>query len=351
VGAAVDREHGAECLRFLLDCLRDAGWHSIHCDTCGKDLWIAENANRCQSCEPLTEQPRKPEPARWEPLWRALYTSFAESGFSPISTAQIMRSRRRSTLFIGAGLQIFEGAIYDGEPVSHGPLFVHQPVVRLNYLNSVHKPGYATGFVNLCTEQTQSNHSHHAAHLMAWLNALSFICVRPLEIVFERDRWVGGPFKGSQLQVRVGGHSIVGDAVFIDDGPAEASRMLPISDFSFGLERIVAAAGRSADFWPSIAPCGRAPGSGDRQALDALRTAVLLALGNVRASSRRHGRELRRLCRIAARLPQRFELGVTAMTFGSYWCEFLPKDGVGRDLGLAVEDVLSEVRRARGHNR
>lgn len=325
--------------------LESAGWERFHCAHCGTELWACEPANPCRKCSTRARNGPPCEEGSWRLTWELLRTFFNDLGYGATSTARIMRSRTRSTLFVGAGLQIFEDVIYDSLPPPKGRLFVHQPVVRLNYLGYSARAGYSTSFVNLCTEKSGSSPVAHAAQLMGWLQALRATSIRKLELVFEENRWRGGPFEGAQLTIRAAGAPI-GDGIFIDTGPKNAQSLLPISDFSFGLERISAARYEGGDFWPCLMPSSAA-GIAYRQSLDALRTAALLVLCNVAPSARRHGRELRRLYKIAALLPRSVDVCACINSFANYWSEFLPAAELRMNCESVVEAVSSGVDRAR----
>lgn len=257
-----------------------------------------------------------------------------------MSTTALASDRTRSTLFIGSGLQIFEPAMFDGAPTPTGRLFVHQPVLRLNYFQSTDQAGYGTSFVNLCTEEARGSECAFVEHFSAWVSALSAVGLSPevLELELESQPWTGGPFSGTQILLKA--HNVtIGDGIFITSASlSKAAELLPIVDFSFGLERIVGSINRSADFWPFVGPVPDALDADARAPLDALKSAVLLVSCGVEPSARRHGRELRRLYKRYATWRPRAAVGELVRVFYEYWNSFLPNSAT-----VSADEVCSKV--------
>jgi hypothetical protein len=331
--------------QILTDHLAGRSWREIQCPTCGERIWRRDIDGACQKCLALTGSVAR-VPVFWEEVWSRLRKTFVSAGFAQLSTISIATDRRRGTLFLGSGLQILEPVIFDESPQFKGPLFIHQPVVRLNYLSRTQHAGYGTSFVNLCTEQTRATAADYLVHLDLWLIAIRSTLGMKVEVALENCQWRGGPFEGTQLNVFAAG-VLVGDAIFIESASGGASTLLPIVDFSFGLERLVGAANGSRDFWPYVGPLPDSALAAHRTGLDAIKTATLLVLAGVSPSARRHGRELRRLYRrIAVQPPIRDTLEV-ARYFADYWRDFLPANSPASGYPLAEVNVVEGMQRAK----
>lgn len=301
-------------------------WLRTRCIGCGRRFWSVTTHSRCQRCSAAIEPHQTPFPVIWTEVWPILLRKMSSASFRAMSTVALARDRTRSTLFIGSGLQIFETVIFDGEPIPSGRLFVHQPVLRLNYFQSTDMAGYGTSFVNVCTEEARGSEIAFLEHLNAWVSALSAVGLSPevLELELVSQIWTGGPFSGTQILLKA--HNVtIGDGVFITSAALKkAACLLPIVDFSFGLERIVGSINRSADYWPFIGPLPDALMADARAPLDALKSAVLLVSCGVEPSARRHGRELRRLYKRYATWRTSTALGELVRVFYEYWSSFLP---------------------------
>lgn len=331
--------------QLLTDHLAGAAWRELDCPNCGARLWRRDTDGACQKCLSLTGAVAR-APVFWEEVWSQLRKTFVGVGFAQHSTISIATDRTRGTLFLGSGLQIFEPVIFDGSPQPKGPLFVHQPVVRLNYLSRTQHAGYGTSFVNLCTEQTRATAADYLSHLDLWLGAIRSALRAKVEVALEDRLWRGGPFGGTQLNVFAAGVP-VGDAVFIESASGAASALLPIVDFSFGLERLVGAANGKRDFWPYVGPLPDSAHAARRAGLDAMKTATLLVLAGVSPSARRHGRELRRLYRLTAAHPPVRDTLEAARYFADFWREFLPAESPRTAYPLVEVNVAEGVQRAK----
>lgn len=260
-----------------------------------------------------------------------MYTHFASAQFVTANRSDIANPAGRDTQFVGAGLQVFEDGIEQGLDPPTMPLFVPQPVIRLNYWDVVGvSDATSTSFVNLCTEHAQSSMREFHRHLDVWLDMLVKLGIKldDTTIIFPPERWHGGPFSGPCLSVIVGGTE-VGDAILIDEGGAKATGYLPIADFSFGLERIVAMLnpGLQYSFFLGALPESMLPEN--ERPIDRLRTATLICMSGVAPSSRGHGRHLRRAVRDALQQGPVLDFAAAIVHAHSYWSQFIkPKRGL-----------------------
>jgi hypothetical protein len=231
----------------------------------------------------------------------------------------------RATQFVGAGLQVFEDGIEQGLAPPAMPLFVPQPVIRLNYWAAVGvRDATSTSFVNLCTEHAQSSLTEFLRHLDIWLDLLVVLRIRldDTNIVIGAERWRGGPFSGPCLSVEVDGTE-VGDAILIDEGAPEASGYLPIADFSFGLERIVAALNPGLRYSLFLGALPESALPENERAIDRLRTATLICMSGVNPSSRGHGRHLRRAIREALLEGSALDFAAAIVHAHGFWSQFM----------------------------
>jgi hypothetical protein len=227
---------------------------------------------------------------------------------------------------VGAGLQVFEDGIEQGLVPPAGPLFVPQPVIRLNYWADVGvTDATSTSFVNLCTEHAQSSLKEFLRHLDIWLDLLIDLRIRleRTSIFFGTERWRGGPFSGPCLSIEVDGTE-VGDAILIDESAPEAKEYLPIVDFSFGLERIVAALNPGFRYSLFLGALPESVLPENERAIDRIRTATLICLSGVAPSSRGRGRHLRTAVREAVQYGSAVDFFAAIVHAYGYWSQFIP---------------------------
>lgn len=309
--------------------LKSRGWCSCECRWCGT-LFLARPARDgcrrrgCGSAVPRTVttcfRPRFPEQ-----VWQSVSTHFASAQFVATNRRDIANPSGRDTQFVGAGLQVFEGGIERGLDPPAMPLFVPQPVIRLNYWNAVGvTDATSTSFVNLCTEHARSSLTEFLRHLDVWLDLLVKLRIRldDTTILHAPERWRGGPFSGPCLSVVVSGTE-VGDAVLIDEVGTGATGYLPIADFSFGLERIVAALNPGLPYSLFLGALPESALPMNERAIDRVRTATLMCMSGVDPSSREHGRHLRRAVNDVLRQGSALDFAAAIEHAHEYWSQFI----------------------------
>lgn len=236
----------------------------------------------------------------------------------------IVNPSHRGTQFVGAGLQIFEDVIEQGASPLSGPLFVPQPVIRLNYFTAVgNTPGTSTSFLNLCTEAARSSVPEFLAHFSIWLDLLRKLRVRTSDvtIILSTERWSGGTFAGACVVIEVAGTE-VGDAVLIDEGAVGACDLLPIADFSFGLERLVWVLNPGLPYYAFIGALPETTVPENERVIDRIRTATLMCAAGVSPSSRGHGRHLRRTIADGVEQYATIDLALAIAHAHQYWSQF-----------------------------
>jgi hypothetical protein len=309
--------------------LESRGWPTRACSQCGLSFLACPPRDSCLRADCTNEAPEAVAASRRprfpEELWHAIDAHFAGAQFATTNRCDIANPAHRATRFVGAGLQVFEDGLERREAPPAMPLFVPQPVIRLNYWAAVGvRNATSTSFVNLCTEHAQSSLTEFLRHLDLWMDLLRVLRIRPADvtIVLGSERWRGGPFSGPCLSVEVNGTE-VGDAILIDEGGAEATGYLPIADFSFGLERIVAAVnpGLPYSFFLGALPESALPEN--ERAIDRLRTATLICMSGVHPSSRGHGRHLRRAVSDALQQGSALDFTAAIAHAHDYWSHFI----------------------------
>lgn len=309
--------------------LESRGWCWGECQRCAASF-LARPARDgcyrrgCESALPRTFtaglRPRFPDQ-----VWKAVSTHFAKAHFVTTNRRDIANPAGRATQFVGAGLQVFEDGIERGLDPPRMPLFVPQPVIRLNYWDAVGvSEATSTSFVNLCTEHAQSSLTEFCRHLDVWMDMLVKLGIRinDTTIVLAPEQWRGGPYSGPCLSVIVRGIE-VGDAILIDEGGAEATGYLPIVDFSFGLERIVAVLNPGLRYSLFLGALPESVLPENERAIDRLRTATLMCMAGVAASSRGHGRHLRRAVKDAIRQGSALDFAAAVAHAHDYWSQFI----------------------------
>lgn len=315
--------------------LESRGWCSGECQRCGASFLArpARDGCRRRGCDSAGPRaftaglrPRFPEQ-----VWQAVNTHFVRAQFVTTNRWDIANPAGRDTQFVGAGLQVFEDGIERGLDPPAMALFVPQPVIRLNYWDAVGvSDATSTSFVNLCTEHARSSLAEFRRHLDVWLDMLVKLRIRldDTTIIFAPERWRGGPYSGPCLSVTVSGTE-VGDAILIDEGGAEANGYLPISDFSFGLERIVAVLNPGLRYSLFLGALPESVLPENERAIDRLRTATLMCMSGVAPSSRGHGRQLRRAVKDALRHGSALDFAAAIVHAHVYWSQFIaPVRGV-----------------------
>lgn len=257
-------------------------------------------------------------------MWPTVTATFEAAGFTTTSRPDLV-NHIGNTRFVGAGLQIFEPALYAGAEIPRGRLFVPQPAIRLNHLDAVARSdGFSTAFLNVCTEQPCADIGDYLSHMDAWLDCLAALDLPPLETTLlpPVTAWSGGPFRGNAIVALVSGVE-VGDLLLIDDGDPEVRPLLPIVDTSFGLERLVSARNKNVGYSSLIGPLPLSARPDLRVPLDRMRTATLLLMAGLTPSGTGRGRVVRSLATVDFPRPCRLDVDAVVAHAYAYWSVFL----------------------------
>jgi hypothetical protein len=136
----------------------------------------------------------------------------------------------------------------------------------------------------------------------------------------------------------------IGDAIFIEGGAPQARRLLPVADFSFGLERLVWVVNSGAPYHAFTGPLPEATRPENERAIDRIRTSTLMCLAGVSPSSSGHGRHLRRALSESAAQPAAIDVAIAIAHAHEYWSEFITPV---RDVANCRRILESEWDRAR----
>lgn len=309
--------------------LRARDWGRGQCTTCGAAFLAPTQRERCgrSSCSTPGSADARPDLPRrlvfWDDIWPKVAATVTSAGFATTGRSDLV-NHVGGTRFVGAGLQIFEPAMYAGAEVPRGRLFVPQPAIRLNYLDAVsHSDGFSTAFLNLCTEQALGDVGEYLSHVDAWLDCLQAVGApaRETTLLLPSAVWSGGPFRGHAAVAIVSGVE-VGDILFIDGGEQEVLQLLPIVDTSFGLERLVSACNGGVGYSSLLGPLPMSTVSDLRVPIDRLRTATLMLMAGLTPSGRGRGRILRSLVSVATPLRHALDVDAVIAHAYAYWSAF-----------------------------
>jgi len=155
----------------------------------------------------------------------------------PIS---IIQNSGSTTVFTTAGIQILEDAVHREGPIPIDKIFVSQPVVRTQFIDSV-CDGTSISFVNLSTVIANSTHEQHFNALSDWFSLFDILGFnKELFRFYHKEtepKWGSKIFKNGVIKIEYNNIQI-GDAVYIYDIPQNTRQNLMISDIGFGLERL-----------------------------------------------------------------------------------------------------------------
>ncbi len=338
-----------EFWRAVVDHLAKQQWSLCECGLCGLSFLSSPVAQSCgrRPCSSFTTPPSQAgfAPRFPDQIWQLIRAHFAEAAFVQLNRSDIANPSSRATRFVGAGLQLFEDAIEKKAPVPEGALFVPQPVIRLNYWDAVGRvQGTSTSFLNLCTEEARATTSDFLRHLDVWLGLLKRLKIKrnDMRIIPGRERWRGGPFGGPCIIFEVGGKEI-GDAILIDEGTESEQVLLPIVDFSFGLERISYVVNAGLPYYAFLGPLPESADPDNVRSIDRIRTATLICLTGITPFSKGHGRELRRAMQDLAAQPP-INLCTTVRHAYQYWTGFITPQREDSEVWSILEREFTRAR-------
>ena len=164
---------------------------------------------------------------------------FSEKGYEVLEPKSVI-NRGGSTLFTTSGVQVLDGVIFQEEEPISDEIFVQQPVIRTQYIDSVDE-GVSTSFINMSLEKVNPSIRDHFDSLRDTLDFFEQIGISRTDINFKLDSdkptWGSKQFSNRIVRIFVGDLEI-GDAVYMYDIEQNSRQSLTISDIGLGLERV-----------------------------------------------------------------------------------------------------------------
>jgi len=291
-----------------------------------KTIYLKEGVN--YPPDHFLEKPRK---RRLPPLSqgiRKIIAFFPERGYEEKVQDNIVNTGKvKDTFLIGAGVQYFRECFWGDKGPTEGSFFLPQPVIRMQYANSV-KEGSTSSFVNASTVQLQSSFREHLVSLDNWFDLFSeqglYMGDFNLEVVSpERyGRGKKGKWKdtdGFSVNINYLNQNI-GDAGFIrvqtKRGPLE------VSDIGFGLERILWSLYKTPSYFDLIGPISETRNL-RFQLVDSIRSATLLGMSNISDKDQNSYNQFKKFVKYASDFYGQFDLFKLIRHYHNFWSEFI----------------------------
>lgn len=344
----------------LIDLVAGAGtgqWRRGLCVSCGRPFTSLGRSPNCGSagCLPQQVHPRrKIRIVTAAELMRSARSLFQEWGFVEKVLDNVVL-QGGSTDLVVAALQVYEASSRMGQDVVDVPLFVPQPSVRLRYLSDAAKDDtvFATSFVNMSTTKARPTEDTLVTFLNAWLQLLSRSGCDPqsLTLVSGETNLRFAGFEGTVLDVNCNGIEI-GEVAWFHSVPAFMGPV-ELLEFGFGLERVLYAINRPSLPFSAAAGYLALAWVGRPEAVDAVRTLVLLAMCGLRPDDPSAGFQMRRLAALCVgAVADGLDISQATAEVYSYWTLFLkPRvrlDVVERLIEALGNEALSRALSRRG---
>jgi hypothetical protein len=272
------------------------------CPGCGKVFYTRRPRRTCEDVR-VGCAPTYGFVGRRRGVWRpplevldTLRARFARAGFRE-TTVGGMVGTTADTLFVIAGVQVFDEVLTGTTPPHREALFVPQPSVRVRTLERVgRRPAISSAFVNICSEEMDGDAADFGRHLDTWVDAFAGagLDTDGLTLIVEPELFRRGRFEFRTVNVDYFGLEL-GEAIVLWSGEPR----LRIFDFGFGLERIIWAANEADSYYTLIGP-PRLALAGRVRLVDFVRTMTLLAAAGLRPGNNGSAYVLRKLGRLAA---------------------------------------------------
>lgn len=236
---------------YYVELFKEQGFTRKKCESCGKFFWTLDNSRkRCddQPCSPYRFIGNPPTSRKFDRIsaWREIEDFFVKNGHTSIKRYPVVSRWRPDLYFVIASIIDFQ-RIEGGKVVFQfpaNPLVVPQVCLRFNDISSVGVSGkHFTSFVMV----GQHSIANKAGYWKDRCIELDFelltrrFGIRPEEITFKEDVWLGYGAFGYSLEYFVRGLEL-GNAVFTAfEGDVTNYRPMKqkIIDMGAGLERFV----------------------------------------------------------------------------------------------------------------
>jgi len=238
----------------------------------------------------------------------------------------IVRSEER-TLFASTAGQIFDDLIYGQSPQrGQQQCAVTQPVIRLQGIGLVASlDGISTSFVHAATECWNATTERHFNSLDQWLDFFSGLGLHVGGLCLKLKRadndWAGRTVTSEMLKINYDGLEI-GVANLFFNIPHQSGAIATLSDIGVGLERLVWAVNKSPAYFNGIGPLSSVT-IHKRVALDAIRTATLMAGSGVVPDHKNQGSKLRAIVGLVTEEAQHLNLYELVRYYYRQWTSFV----------------------------
>jgi len=264
---------------------------------------------------------------------------FPTRGYRLHPPVAIVRSDER-TLFASTAGQVFDDLIY-GQSPQRDPqqCAVMQPVIRLQGIGLVASlDGISTSFVHTATECWDATTEEHFNTLDQWLDFFSGLGLHVGGLCLKLKRadndWAGHTVTSEMLKINYDGLEI-GVANFFFNVPQSSGDIATLSDTGVGLERLVWAVNKSPTYIDGIGPLSSVT-IHKRVALDAIRTATLMAGSGVVPDHKNQGSKLRAMIGLVMEEAQHLNLYELVRYYHRQWTSFV-------DLPVSREQTYSAI--------
>lgn len=305
-------------------------WQERECTRCGRQYYAKSKSQsglcgkqECNGNEFLS----RPAPKNFLPpqeVADGFARLFADRNYAVAHPIPII-SKHGNNLFVGTAGQIFDEVIHREGQMNTAPMFVTQPVIRLQSEPIVGQvDGYTTSFINTSTEHLQATPADHLGHIEDWLTALSQlgIYVGDITIRMKKDNpdWGRGQFRDAVMSFYYKGLEIAYANYFIDV-PQASRDSVSISDVSFGLERVLWAINKSPSYFQGVGPLHMSFDHRKHKGMDSIRTAVLMSASGVEPGHKDRGSKLRMFSRHIALPGEEFPENLVRYYY-QWWNQF-----------------------------
>jgi len=264
---------------------------------------------------------------------------FTTRGYELHPPVAIVRSDER-TLFASTAGQVFDDLIY-GQSPQRDPqqCAVMQPVIRLQGIGLVASlDGISTSFVHTATECWNATTEKHFNSLDQWLDFFSGLGLHVGGLCLKLKRadndWAGHTVTSEMLKINYDGLE-VGVANLFFNIPHQSGDIATLSDIGVGLERLVWAVNKSPAYFDGIGPLSSVT-IHKRVALDAIRTATLMAGSGVVPDHKNQGSKLRAMVGLVTEEAQHLNLYELLRYYHRQWTSFV-------DLPVSREQTYSTI--------
>jgi len=264
---------------------------------------------------------------------------FTTRGYKLHPPVAIVRSDER-TLFASTAGQVFDDLIY-GQSPQRDPqqCAVMQPVIRLQGIGLVASlDGISTSFVHTATECWNATTEKHFNSLDQWLDFFSGLGLHVGGLCLKLKRadndWAGHTVTSEMLKINYDGLE-VGVANLFFNIPHQSGDIATLSDIGVGLERLVWAVNKSPAYFDGIGPLSSVT-IHKRVALDAIRTATLMAGSGVVPDHKNQGSKLRAMVGLVTEEAQHLNLYELLRYYHRQWTSFV-------DLPVSREQTYSTI--------